>query len=892
MRIDKYIMTGLLLIAAVCTQAKDYTVASPNGKIKVTASGSNAVKLKVEINGRTLVEAEDLRLDDKTGGIRSASHTRYTETIDAPFYRQSRFLITGNQLDLKLNNGYGMHVMATDEGVAYRFYTTRKSETVIKNEMAAFCFPEEAKAWLAYTTNAEKPFAMAFQNTYHETLLRDARPLPAFLPATVDCGNDKVTILESDLRSYPGMFLKADGDKLTAIFPPYPKKMDYYKWRGMSYVATTEDYIAKSSGARNYPWRVMAITENDTEMPVNNLVYALAAPNQIGDTSWIRPGKVVWDWWNDWNLKGVHFEAGINTRTYQYYIDFAAKNHIPYVVLDEGWYDSSKGDIMNPIAAIDLQELIDYGQKRGVGIVLWTVFNVLDEHLKEACQKYKTMGIKGFKVDFMDRNDQTAVEMAERIAKTCAQHQLFLDYHGYFTPTGMSRTYPNIMNYEGVFGMEEARWAKKETDMPRYDVTFPFIRMMAGPVDFTPGAMRNGTKHNWVECYQNPVSMGTRCHQAACYIIHDSPFTMLCDSPTNYEAEPDYTSFIADIPDEWDETRILQGKMGENIVTARRKGSDWYVGAQTNWDRRDLQLRLDFLTPQHSYQATIISDGINADHNAEDYCRESKILTSSCQLPIHMASGGGFVAQFKDLDRHQKVVADPKGKGIPDFYKKYIDVDGLYVVSSEQVRDSALLEAHDIMMLMLAKRPDVKRYMEKRGCHVMIIGEKEQTCDLPEFAHLCDTPEKRSYINKRARGFGGAPEDDLSSSCGEENLLAMPGDRYEGENILIHEFSHLIHTIGILGVEPDFNNRLDAVMQHAKDNHLWEGTYALTDRNEYFAECVQSFFNCNRYAHPANGVHNSVNRREKLRQYDPMMYDLLREYFLEIDIPIRNQIHE
>ena len=195
-------------------------------------------------------------------------------------------------------------------------------------------------------------------------------------------------------------------------------------------------------------------------------------------------------------------------------------------------------------------------------------------------------------------------------------------------------------------------------------------------------------------------------------------------------------------------------------------------------------------------------------------------------------------------------------------------------------------------MLMLAKRPDVKRYMEKRGCHVMIIGEKEQTCDLPEFAHLCDTPEKRSYINKRARGFGGAPEDDLSSSCGEENLLAMPGDRYEGENILIHEFSHLIHTIGILGVEPDFNNRLDAVMQHAKDNHLWEGTYALTDRNEYFAECVQSFFNCNRYAHPANGVHNSVNRREKLRQYDPMMYDLLREYFLEIDIPIRNQIHE
>ena len=629
------------MMTAVSTQAKDYTVTSPNGKIVVTTD--NGTVLRITRCGKPLTTVTASIGDTK--GVRSVRTTRIQETIRAPFYRQQSFSATANQLDMKLGGGMGLQVRAYDEGVAYRFYSNKKGDYVIDNEKADFEFAAETKAWLSYSTNAEKPFAMAFQNTYHETLIRDARPLPAFLPATVDCGEVKITILESDLRSYPGMFLKADGDNLSATFAPYPKKMDYYKWRGMSYVSETEEYIAKCKGPRTFPWRVLAITENDTEMPVNNLVYALAAPNKIGDTSWIKPGKVAWDWWNDWNLKGVDFEAGINTRTYQYYIDFAAKNNLRYVVLDEGWYDSAKGDIMKPIAAIDLQKLIAYGQEKGVSIVLWTVFNVLDEHLQEACEKYAKMGIKGFKVDFMDRNDQTAVEMAERIAKVCADNKLFLDYHGYFAPTGMSRTYPNILNYEGVFGMEECRWAKKDTDMPLYDVTFPFIRMMAGSVDFTPGAMRNGTKYNWVECYQKPVSMGTRCHQAACYVVHDSPFTMLCDAPTNYEKEPEYTKFIAQIPDEWDETRVLQGEIGKYIVTARRKDDVWYVGGQTNWDGRTIQLPLSFL-PKGEYAVTLLTDGINANHNAEDYLLEHHVRHNGETLTVKMASGGGFVLKI------------------------------------------------------------------------------------------------------------------------------------------------------------------------------------------------------------------------------------------------------
>ena len=593
------------LTGSVANGAKSYTRKSPNGRI--TATVSDHRRIDVALDGRTVV------------------------SIDAAL------------------NGLRPEVRVFDEGVAYRFTTKEKGETIVRNEVAEFRFPAGAKAWLAYSTNKEKPFAMAFQNTYSVTALSDTVGTDrlAFLPATVDVGSGtKVTILESDLRSYPGMFLRPGQSTLTAVFPPYPKRMDYYRWRGMSYVAEAEDYIAKSSGPRTYPWRVVAITDDDRLMPVCPLVGRLAEPSRIADTSWIRPGKVAWDWWNDWNLRGVDFLAGINTATYRYYIDFAARYGLPYVVLDEGWYDSSRGDLMHPIAAIDLPALIGYGRQKGVGIVLWTVFNVLDEHLQEACAKYAAMGVKGFKVDFLDRNDQTAVEMAERIADVCARHRLILDYHGFYTPTGLDVTYPNILNYEAVFGMEECRWAKKTTDMPLYDVTFPFIRGMAGPVDFTPGAMRNGTRSNWTECYEKPVSMGTRCHQAACYVVHRSPFTMLCDAPTSYEQEPDYTRFIASVPDVWDEARVLQGEMGKYIVVARRKGTTWYVAGQTNWDARDVTLALDFLG-SGSWQATLLTDGINANHNAEDYRFTHAKLTPADRLPLSMASGGGFVVRLE-----------------------------------------------------------------------------------------------------------------------------------------------------------------------------------------------------------------------------------------------------
>ena len=897
------ILSLLLLIgnASFAAKEKKYVLSSPDGTLKVEISAGNELAYQVMHGNDTILSHSNIGLVlengtivGKTPRITGERRRKIKDNIESPFYRFKEFVATGNELDLKLKGGFGIIFRAYNEGVAYRFYTTQSSDIIIKEEQAEFNFKEDYTAYLPYTTNDKKPMAMAYQNVYDIIPLSKAQPKLAFLPVTVDCGSVKLTLLESDLEAYPGMFVQSQQGKygLKGVFAPYPAKTDFYPWRKQEYVTETTDFISRSRGSRSYPWRVLAITEKDTDMPVNNLVYALASPNRIGDTSWIKTGKVAWDWWNDWNLKGVPFKAGINMDTYKYYIDFASRNGLEFIVLDEGWYDPKSGDMLTVIPELDLPELIAYGKSKGVEIVLWTVFNVLDSQLEAACKKYADMGIKGFKVDFLDRDDQTAVEMVYRIAEMTARYKLTLDLHGIYKPTGINRTYPHIINFESVFGMEEVKWTDIKNNMPLYDVTFPYIRMMAGPVDYTPGAMRNATKADWRAMYYTPASMGTRCHQLAAYIVHDSPFTMLCDAPTNYLNEQECVDFIASLPVEVDSTFIASGELGKYIVTVRKKDVNWYIGGMTNWDERDVQLDFSFLPEGMSYTAVLFKDGVNANKQAEDYRKETIRIDKDSRLTLHLASGGGFAMKLELCPVHGQVTSIPEGKNIPSFYQKYIETEGLYVTSSGKVSDEALLKACDIISLMLAKRPDVKAHMVKKGCHVMVIGKDEETCDLPEFAHICNCEDSIKYWNWRARGFGGAPEDEFSSSCGEENLLALPQDKYVGENILIHEFAHLVHTVGIVGVEPDFNERLEALRQNAIRKGLWEKTYAVSNKEEYFAECVQSFFNCNRYAEPANGVHNWVNRRTKLKAYDPDMYRLLQEYFYEIEIPIHNVVHE
>lgn len=675
-----------MVIIALTANAKDVTLTSPNGILKV-AIVTEHENLQYTVWEGDLKDRNVYAVDNqialniegiKNAGYISVSQPKHVkESFNAPNYKLAQFSDEYNQVIAKGKNGINVEFRAYNSGVAYRFFTTStRGNWKVLSEVAEFNFADDHKVYLPYSTNEKNPKAMAFQATYDVAPLSQTKNLDAFLPATVDCGKAKVTILETDVQDYPGMFLLPGGDKvkglrlggkdmqgLRADFAKYPKTFDHYPWRMQKYVTDTEDFIAKGKGNHQFPWRILAITHDDTEMPANTLVYQLAEPSRIkGDTSWIKPGKVAWDWWNDWGVSNVDFEAGINQDTYKYYIDFAAKQGLEYIILDEGWYNPKSGDMLTVIPELNLPALVEYGKRKGVGIILWTVFNVLDDQLEAACKKYAEMGIKGFKVDFMDRYDQEGVEMIYRIADKCAQHQLVLDYHGIFAPQGIQRTYPNVINFEAVFGMEEVKWTNRfkgtkngksvdepEKDMPEYDVTFPFIRGMAGYVDFTPGGMRNASKADFQPVYYNPMTMGTRCHQLAHYIIHESPLTMLADNPTIYMQEQECTDFICSLPTVYDEMKCIKGEMGKYIVMARRKGNDWYVAGETNWEKRNIELDSSFL-PEGNYEITVFIDGVNANKNASDYRTETFNVYLSHRpeerITLPMASGGGFAAKL------------------------------------------------------------------------------------------------------------------------------------------------------------------------------------------------------------------------------------------------------
>ena len=444
------------------------------------------------------------------------------------------------------------------------------------------------------------------------------------------------------------MFLMPSSGGLRGLFAQVPDSCYLHERRCQEKVATRHGYIACVQGARTYPWRILAVADEDRELPTNNLVYALAAENRIGDCSWVKPGKVAWEWWNDWGLTGVGFKPGIDTRTYKAYIDFAADYGLEYVVLDEGWSDPKAGDVMSVVAEIDLPELVRYAASKGVGLMLWAVGNVLDAKLEEACAYYAGLGVRGFKIDFIDRDDQKAVELVYRISEAAAAHKLMLDIHGIYKPTGLNRTFPNIVNFESVFGLEELKWSNP--DMPLYDVTFPFIRMVQGPVDYTPGAYRNATRDGFKIDYRNPMSQGTRAHQVATYVVFDAPLVMLCDSPTRYMADDACTRFIASLPVVFDTTQVLAGRIGEYIVTARRAGEKWYVGGLTDWTPRTLEADLSFLVPGREYTATLLCDDERSDIEPERHTIASQKVTSATRLQIPVAPGGGFALKIEPVE--------------------------------------------------------------------------------------------------------------------------------------------------------------------------------------------------------------------------------------------------
>jgi alpha-glucosidase len=454
-------------------------------------------------------------------------------------------------------------------------------------------------------------------------------------------GSINILLTESDIEDYPGMWLRGAGSgKISGTWPAYPAEERLYRDRDLR-VAKTFDYIAKTQGTRTFPWRTFVIAANDGGLIESDLVYKLAAANRLTETDWIKPGKVAWDWWNANNIFGVDFRAGLNNETYKYYIDFASKNGIQYVILDEGWYNL--GNVLDVASGFDVPDLCKYAESRHVGIILWVVWKTFYDQIDQALDQYEKWGVKGVKVDFMQRDDQKMVNFYYEATKKSAEHHMLIDFHGAYKPDGLGRTYPNALTREGVKGMEHDKWSKDVN--PEHDVTLPFTRMVAGPMDYTPGAMINMDSINFQPLFSRPESQGTRVHQIALYIIYESPLQMLADSPTNYMREQECTDFIVRVPVVWDDIKVLQAKVGDYLLLARRAGKEWFVGGLTDWHIRDLDLDLSFLGTGE-YMMEIFQDGINADRFASDYKHLKLDIRSDQKMSIHMAPGGGWAARI------------------------------------------------------------------------------------------------------------------------------------------------------------------------------------------------------------------------------------------------------
>jgi len=649
----------LCVLCALTAQAqKQYQLASPDGKLKTTINAGKQLTYDITLDGQQVLEASPLAMTLDNGEVwgeddkpSKASRKSVNEKVPSPFYRATELLNHYNELTLQFK-GFNVIFRAYNDGIAYRFVNKGKKPFNVVNELVDYHFPADGIASVPYVKQrqGQNRWANSFENYYaNEPLSKLEKEKLIFLPLVVSMDNNvKVCITEVDLENYPGLYITGQGNtQLTGEFALYPKRTEQGGHNNLQIIVKeTENFIAKVDKPRNFPWRVAIVTNDDKKLASTDLGYVLAEPSRLEDISWIKPGKIAWDWWNAWNLDGVDFKTGVNNDTYKAYIDFASKNGIEYVILDEGWAVNKKADLMQVVPEINLEELVAYANGKNVGLVLWAGYHAFNRDMENVCRHYAQMGIKGFKVDFMDRDDQEMTAFNYRAAETAAKYKLILDLHGTHKPAGLNRTYPNVLNFEGVNGLEQMKWETLRTAQVEYDVMIPFIRQVSGPMDYTQGAMRNAAKGNYYPCYYEPMSQGTRCRQLALYMILESPFNMLCDTPSNYEREQECTDFISGIPTVWEESIVLDGKMGEYIVTARRNGDTWYIGGITNWTSRDLEIDLSFLSDK-TYTGKLFKDGVNAHRIGRDYKSEAIKAKKGDKVKIHLAPGGGFALVLK-----------------------------------------------------------------------------------------------------------------------------------------------------------------------------------------------------------------------------------------------------
>lgn len=654
----KTYLIGMVAAALMAFQvsAETFKLSSPDGKLQTEVSDGAKLTLNISADGKKLLDnVEFAMLTDKgdmgkNSTALSCDYSNHRGTIDTVWGIEKSVKDEYNQMVINFKK-FKVVVRAFDDAVAYRFVSNLGDGKMIVNDETLNIPLSDSDKLIAHIekgvqTSFEKPYTRL---TFGE--LKKQNPHSVSLPLIVDKGSAKIALVESDVSNYPGLRVAAGKNGAVSKISKYPKAFKVKVHN--RFASEFEDYIASTVASREFPWRAFIVARNDSDLADNQTVFKLAKPCAISDTSWIKPGSCVWEWWNNWNLQGVDFEAGINEQTYRYLIDFAAENSIPYVLFDAGWLTGKDAGEMvetdEKLAEgktfIDVKGLIDYAKSKDVKVILWVLAKSMEKYPQKAFDVMKGWGADGLKIDFTDRDDQTAMEFYENMARMAAERQMVIDMHGCAKPVGQFRTWPNLINFEGVLGGEVNKWSKAIT--PSHNIDLVFTRMLMGPMDYTPGGLRNTAKGDFSPCYNFPEVQGTRAHQAAMYVVYFAPLQMLCDSASEYLKSPEILKFMAETPTTWDETKVLEGKIGKYVVIARRHGKDWYIGGMCDWDGKEVDIDLSkILLPDTEYKAEIISDGANAGRVGTDFKYCVKSLTSADKLKLKMAPGGGFAVKL------------------------------------------------------------------------------------------------------------------------------------------------------------------------------------------------------------------------------------------------------
>ena len=639
----------LLVAGALNSHSKDYELLSPNGnsKVIVDIDKKDGINATLFFLGEEMLSIGPIGIEidgeepfGESPKSRRVNYREYDESI-FPAVREKRAEVVDryNEMEIIFREPFRLVFRVYDDGVAYRIKTDIERDIRVVNEISGFTFPSDSRVYYpldeSYFTHSERSYEFLDISAIGPDMMAST----PFLVSRED--GKSILITEVDLQDYPGMYVFGDDKdplRFNIKFPPFVTRTELIRDRDVKPVETAS-HIAETDGSRYYPWRLASFYQDDKDILASDIVYRLSPECRIDDTSWIKPGKVSWDWWNATNNRNVPFRSGVNTDTYKYHIDFAAEYGLDYIILDEGW--STPADLFEINPDVDVPEICRYAEYRDVGVILWVLWNALDKDLERALDQFADWGVRGIKVDFMQRDDQWMVNYYWKVSKAAAERDMLVDFHGAYKPAGLRRAYPNMITREGVKGLENCKWSRDIT--PDHDCTLPFIRQFAGPMDYTPGAMRNAGKANYHISFTRPVSQGTRAHQLALYVVFESPLQMLADAPSAYYGEPLSMEFLADVPTVWDETIALFGSVADYAGIARRSGNDWYIGAITDWDAREFEVKLDFL-PAGEYELVEYADGINADRHAEDLQKQVSNVESSDNIVIRMAPGGGYAA--------------------------------------------------------------------------------------------------------------------------------------------------------------------------------------------------------------------------------------------------------